>query len=324
MQQLTKDSVCRHKIPILFREPYVLRGYRQVDKPWFYYISSIFKLHNESVNIWSHILASLLVIQKFSYFVKELDFINDPLTWPLLAGVLSSIAVFSLSCSAHCLQSKSYIVHYVAFMLDYAGIGMYVLGSTVMFLEYSSNDDFYHQTKDYFILLGTIFACASFVGCCLSKIIYERPYPFARKLWQIIPIGGGYALLISPVVHGLYVCLLHDVCTPTFNSHLSHIIWFTISTLFFTCQFPQSRAPVGSCDHFFHGHQLFHLAIMISILMQLDTVYEDFLVFRSSIDLRTKPTLASAFGPTTFVFCFETIGLFIFFTLARRKTEERY
>lgn len=107
---------------------------------------------------------------------------NDRYTWPLLAGLGSGMALYMCSAAAHCLQSRSELAHYVAFTFDYAGIGLYGLGSVIMHLEYCSEDAFYDIVQPFFIPLGCVLAVAICFCCSLSKMRYERPYPFTRKV----------------------------------------------------------------------------------------------------------------------------------------------
>jgi Haemolysin-III related len=77
------------------------------------------------------------------------------------------------------------------------------------------------------------------------------------QLWQITPVAGIYAVLISPIVHRLIMCYVYDEdCTPSIAYHLEQMAWFAASAFFFSAEFPQSLLAPGSCDHFFHGHQV--------------------------------------------------------------------
>jgi len=88
------------------------------------------------------------------------------------------------------------------------------------------------------------------------------------QVWQITPVGGIYVLLISPVVHRLLICYGYDFdCTPSIPYHIEQIVWFAASAFFFTAEFPQSLLSPGSCDHFFHGHQVFTMITEYTIYL---------------------------------------------------------
>jgi len=106
--------------------------------------------------------------------------------------------------------------------------------------------------------------------CCYAKtlrtvLIHSASYVIAQ-VWQITPVGGIYMLLISPIIHRLLICYEYDFdCTPSIPYHIEQILWFAASAFFFTAEFPQSLLSPGSCDHFFHGHQVFTLISEYSV-----------------------------------------------------------
>ena len=45
--------------PTWTKKPYISLGYREQNKSCLNYLASIFKIHNESVNIWTHMMGLL-------------------------------------------------------------------------------------------------------------------------------------------------------------------------------------------------------------------------------------------------------------------------
>lgn len=251
---------------------------------------------------------------------KDIDYWNDPYSWPLLAGFLCGVALYCCSSGAHCMQSKSEIVHYTAFMVDYAGIGLYGLGSVIVHLDYCSQPNFYAFVDPYFVPLGAMIAFAICFCCTLAKVGYQRPYPFARKLWQMTPVLSIYLLLVSPILDRLFACYVHGVdCNDSIPFHIEQIIWFVLSGAFFASDIPQRFLP-GKCDVFFHSHQLFHICIMMSTLRQMDAVYIDFLTrYDSVITKRPPPTFISAFGPVIAVVFSELVCILVYRQKVKKK-----
>jgi predicted membrane channel-forming protein YqfA (hemolysin III family) len=64
-------TATKEQVPKVFHEPHVEKGFRVLGQPWSYYIYSVFQLHNESVNIWSHIVACVLTGVKLVSFWNE-------------------------------------------------------------------------------------------------------------------------------------------------------------------------------------------------------------------------------------------------------------
>ena len=312
------------EVPILFREPHIVNGFRELHLPWHSYFLSVFQLHNESMNVWTHLLAAILMIRKMWLFSYEVDFVSDPYTWPMLSGMFCATALYFCSSGAHCLQSKSELVHYVAFMVDYAGIGLYGLGSVILHLAYSSEQSFYSFTDGYFVFVGCLLGFLICLMCTLAKIIYTRPYPFARKLWQMIPVAGIYFWLASPIAHRFYTCWMYDsLCNEALIYHKIQVAWFTASAFFFASDIPQRFFPAGWFDHFLHSHQLFHICIMICTLTQMDAVMLDWKDRVSFLKQnRPEPTLWSAFGPVAITILCEFLCILYCRILARNKIQK--
>ena len=135
-------------------------GFRKPNEPWIYYFASLFQPHNETLNMWTHLIGMILVIMRggsmlnaegrsgclgglllrWIYFITilttkrdfswsiELVFLfagasltKDPFYWPLLSGLVAIFIMYLLSTVAHTFQSRSEIAHYVFFMCDYGG-----------------------------------------------------------------------------------------------------------------------------------------------------------------------------------------------------------
>ena len=271
------------------------------------------------MNVWTHMLAVALMTVKLVNFTDTVDFIHDPYSWPMLAGLICGILLYAFSTGAHCMQSKSEMFHYTSFMIDYAGIGIYGLGSVIVHIEYCSEDVFYQAVQPWFIPVGCLMAFAICFCCTISKVRYTRPYPFTRKLWQITPVASIYFLLISPIAHRLFYCFVYGTdCNEAISLHVQQIIWFILSGTFFASDFPQ-RLKHGMCDHFFHSHQLFHICIMICTLRQMDAVYIDYSMRKDVILSRPAPTLFSAFGPVILTILSEIICILMFRNGVQKK-----
>ena len=267
----------------------------------------MFQFHNESMNVWTHLLAVVLIARKLFLFSGEIDFIGDPYSWHFLSGIMSGLLLYSFSAFAHCMQSKSEMFHYTAFMFDYAGIGLYGIGSVILHLNYCSEPAFYNAVNSWFVPLGSVIGFAIYACCTVAKTMYKRPYPFARKIWQMVPVAGIYALLISPIAHRLFICGVYgEGCNESIPYHVREIMWFLLSGFFFATDMPQRFLP-GFCDVFFHSHQIFHICIMICTLTQMDGVYLDFLIRNDNLHLRPEPTFLSAFGPVISVLVIDLV-----------------
>lgn len=271
MPLTVKDS----DVPRLFREPYIQTGYRPTDQDWKYYFLSLFQKHNESINVWTHLLVALAVVLRFVALVEAGSLSLDIISLPFYLYVLSSLTYLTCSILAHLLQSKSELAHYTFYFMDYVGVSTYQYGSALAHYYYSSNQAWYDKAW-YFFLPGAAFlGWMSCAGCCYAKYCYKRPYPVMRKIFQVVPAGLAYMLDISPVIHRIVTCHMEGCTDKAIWVHALQIIFFLISSYFFSCPVPEKYFP-GSCDFVGHGHQIFHVFLGLCTLSQLEALFIDY------------------------------------------------
>jgi len=58
------------EVAYIFREPFLLTGYRVPYKDWWYYITSMFQIHNETFNIWTHGIAFFVFMYKVCNYTQ--------------------------------------------------------------------------------------------------------------------------------------------------------------------------------------------------------------------------------------------------------------
>eukprot|EP00064_Thunnus_orientalis_P019632 superscaffoldBa00004992_g19756 len=288
-------------VPPLFRERFILSGYRPVGLTWRFYVLSLFQIHNETVNVWSHLLAAACVVARFLLFMvlqgggilgfrlqgpEGQGFSVDASSLPLVLYVFSAVTYLSCSAAAHLLQSHSEQAHYSLFFLDYMGVGVYQYGCALALCLYSS-DAAWTQSMlgQIFLPAAALLAWFSCSTCCYAKLRFRRPYPLHRKLYQVVPMGVAYILDISPVAHRL------ATQSWTSNSalplHGLQVVLFLLSAFFFSCPIPERFSP-GRYDIIGHGHQLFHLLLSFCTLAQQEALFRDF--------LWRRPALVREFG----------------------------
>uniref|UniRef100_A0A8C5MRQ5 Progestin and adipoQ receptor family member 8 n=1 Tax=Leptobrachium leishanense TaxID=445787 RepID=A0A8C5MRQ5_9ANUR len=269
------STVADSDVPKIFREPYIQTGYRPTDQDWKYYFLSLFQKHNESINVWTHLLVALAVLLRFQAFAESEAFSWETISFPLVIYVLSSLMYLTCSMLAHLLQSKSEMAHYSFYFMDYVGVCTYQYGSALAHYYYSSNQNWYDVAWPFYLPGAAFLGFMSCVGCCYAKYRYSRPYPVERKLCQVVPAGLAYILDISPVIDRILNCHMDSCNDFSFWFHCLQIIFFVIGAYFFSCPVPEKYFP-GSCDIFGHGHQIFHVFLGLCTLSQLEGVLLDY------------------------------------------------
>lgn len=279
-------TVDASQVPKLFREPYILSGYRPVLQDWRCYLLSLFQRHNESLNVWTHLLAAPVLLLRWWAKAGALGYSLDAAGLPLCVFLLSSFTYLFFSVAAHLFQSRSEHAHYFFFFLDYVGVAAYQYGCSLGHYFYSSEPAWRHSLIGLVFLPGAAFlGWLSCAGCCYAKCHYQRPYPWQRKVCQLIPTSLAYCLDISPIAHRLLTTPWGQDASTLY--HGLQIVFFMLAALFFSCPVPERFFP-GRCDFVGQGHQIFHLFLSLCTLFQLEALFQDY--------ARRRDTVLQLFG----------------------------
>lgn len=274
------QTVAASQVPSLFREPYIQSGYRPVKQDWRCYVLSLFQRHNESLNVWTHLLAVPVLLVRWWANVGTLGCASDASSLPLRLFLLSCLTYLCLSVTAHLLQSHSERAHYFFFFLDYVGVAQYQYGCSLGHYFYTSEAAWRESVGLLFLPGAAFFGWLSCAGCCFAKCRYRRPYPPRRKICQLIPTSLAYLLDISPVAHRLLTVSWTD--EPSLVFHALQVACFLLSALFFSCPIPERFFP-GRCDFVGQGHQIFHLFLSLCTVFQLEALFRDYARRREAV-----------------------------------------
>lgn len=265
-------TVRASEVPHYFRERYVFTGYRPLHQNWRYYLLSMFERHNETVNIWTHLLAFLVFLWKLLQLWATVDFLTDPHSWPLLLLILSSLTYTACSVAAHLLAGKSELCHYAFFFLDYVGVSQYQYGSAVVHFYYAVDQDLHTQLRGVFMPVAVVFSCLSCLGCCYGKYCNHFQPTLLHKAGQLVPSALAFLWDIIPIARRLMVPAGPD---PAAVYHRSQVA-LSLSTTFFFAVPALERCFPGSCDFVGQSHQLFHVCVFGFTLSQIQSAHLDF------------------------------------------------
>ncbi|KAK2106211.1 Membrane progestin receptor alpha [Saguinus oedipus] len=266
-------TVNQAEVPPLFWKPYIYVGYRPLHRTWRFYFRTLFQQHNEAVNVWTHLLAALVLLLRLALFVGTVDFWGDPHALPLFIIVLASFTYLSFSALAHLLQAKSEFWHYSFFFLDYVGVAVYQFGSALAHFYYAIEPAWHAQVQAIFLPMAAFLAWLSCIGSCYNKYI-QKPGLLGRTC-QEVPSVLAYALDISPVVHRILVSSNPATDDPALLYHKCQVVFFLLAAAFFSTFIPERWFP-GSCHVFGQSHQLFHIFLVLCTLAQLEAVALDY------------------------------------------------
>ncbi|XP_028999807.1 membrane progestin receptor beta-like [Betta splendens] len=321
-------------VPPLLRRRFVLSGYRPLGLSWRCCVLSLFQIHNETVNAWSHLLAAACLLMRFLAFAvlqgggilgfrlqgpEGQGFSVDVSSLPLVLYVFSTVTWLSCSAAAHLLQSHSEQTHRALFLLGYVGVGVYQYGGALALWLYSS-DGAWTQS-----MLGQVFlpAAALLAWFSCSVLCHAKLQSAHRKFCHAVPLACSCLLGISPVAHRLTA---HRWSTPSvLVLHFLQVVLLLLSAAFFACPVPERFSP-GSYDVIGHSHQLFHVLSSICTLVQQEALFQDFLWRRPGLVRELggrRLLLACASFPCLALSCLTTALAMMRKARARLKTEQR-
>ncbi|KAK7100061.1 membrane progestin receptor beta-like [Littorina saxatilis] len=264
------------EVDFMFREPYILSGYRLPNQTWRYYFASVFWLHNETLNVWTHAIGCLCVLLRAAMLIFQLDDgFQDRRSFPVVGFALGCFLSNLLSTTAHLLHSKSPRHHYILYMLDYAGITFYSLGNGIGSMYSCSHPRNFAQMEGFY-LPGVVGLCwFAFLACALARLCYKGHVQIERKLIMVSVLTMTAAFIAWPMT-GRYVdCFEDAACSLGSLNHITVVfVFFTLDALCYTAHFPERWRP-GHFDIWGHGHQWFHIAVMVTQQFQLHALHVD-------------------------------------------------
>lgn len=120
--------------------PFVLRGYRPLSGSYLQCCASVLRVHNESVNIWTHLLGIPLFLCSGTYLWRSLALrYHSPSYYDVVAFgcFFAGVTVcLSLSTLFHTFMSHSKHAHDNFLLLDFMGILALIVGSWIPGIYY--------------------------------------------------------------------------------------------------------------------------------------------------------------------------------------------
>ena len=117
----------------------------------------------------------------------------------------------------------------------------------------------------------------NFVNLCLAKLWFgDDPHNLKRKYMFIVGMSLQGLLNVAPFVPWYINCFYEETCEMAALHHLTLIcVVFVLEAVAFAAHQPEKTWP-GKFDIVGHGHQIFHVLIVVNHVLQLNAVYSDY------------------------------------------------
>jgi adiponectin receptor len=149
----TAEKNLEHKLTYLWHEiaawqqdnHYIISGYRPQSNSYLKSYKSLGYLHNETINIYTHLLGAISAFISSIILYRVLERRYDTATkedvWVFSCFFLGAIACLGMSATFHTISNHSHAVAVWGNQLDYAGIVFLIWGSFIPVLYYGFQED---------------------------------------------------------------------------------------------------------------------------------------------------------------------------------------
>ncbi|CAO3678858.1 unnamed protein product [Umbelopsis ramanniana] len=259
-------TVSFEKVPIWMQDnAFITDAYRPPLFSYKHCLKSLFYQHNESVNIWSHLLGVILfiIIGIFSWFV-----FLAPLR-PVLGSadiavfyifILGAMVCMSMSSSFHCFIAHSETVCMSWVRADYLGIVTLTLGSYYPTIFYG----FYCHRP---VMIGYISAI-TVIGAATIAVTLMKTFRTPHYRWLRAGCFLALGLFgVIPVIHaGTIYKLPLSFQTMSLGYLLGMGATYIVGVLIYGFRIPECFWP-GKFNIWCASHQLFHFCVVIAAVV---------------------------------------------------------
>lgn len=233
-----------------------LASYRQC-------FGSIFRLHTESGNIFTHLIGFILFIVIAATFFGENEFklIDNLMISIYFCGALICHLFSTVyhTCKCHS-PDACQLFH----RLDYCGISMQIICSMIPAFYYG----FHHQYIHWFYLycsIGLVF----FVTALIISIKPKFGTPAYRPLRAAVFLTFG----LSNVIPGIHWYMIAE---PDFVNSIYLVVLqgllYVLGALIYALRVPE-KYWAGKCDLWPQSHQIFHVFVTAAAVVHFGSIY---------------------------------------------------
>jgi adiponectin receptor len=258
------DVVHHSHLPSWLRDnDYLIMGHRPQLNSYLECFRSIFRIHTETGNIWTHLCGFLaFIVLAASFFI-----------WPTLdirwqeATVFSAYFIGAMACMGfsflfHTVYCHSEPVGRLFCKLDYVGITLLIISSFIPWLYYS----FYCRPsfRNTYLFLIVLFGAVCIFVSMLDKFSEPNLRPVRAALFLSLGLSG-----LIPTLHYVIIDGLHRAVNL---AKLEYILLmgflYIIGAALYATRFPECVWP-GKFDIWFQSHQIFHIFVVAASVVHL-------------------------------------------------------
>ncbi|XP_069118210.1 membrane progestin receptor beta-like [Argopecten irradians] len=281
----------QQEVPEKYREDGILTGYRLANQPWRYYIGSLFQIHNETLNVWTHLIGMFIIWYALGQYFLIYDWWTDKDSWPMLTFGICSSLTHLLSSLAHLLHSKNLYVHHLVFMIDFIGVVLFAFGTGILAMYSCSDKEMYMVLKPFYLYVLAFMTWFNHAFFCFALLCFSGgPQVVKRRALQVGALLVEVVLIFIPFFPRYCKCFADPECSLRSFDHITLTFpAFGAQAFFFLSQIPERFFP-GKFDIVGHSHQIFHVCATVAQLLQMRAVHQD---IQNGVSSHAQPDLSS-------------------------------
>ncbi|KAK9888306.1 hypothetical protein WA026_000567 [Henosepilachna vigintioctopunctata] len=235
---------------------YLLFGHRPPLPSFDACFKSIFRLHTETINIWTHLLGCMIFIGIATYFHfwphLEIE-TEEKMVFTIF--FLGAIACLGFSTIFHTLNCHSETMGSILVKLDYCGIVFLIVGSYVPWLYFVFYCHF--RARMVYLTMMCILGLTSITISLWDKFSENSWKPYRAGIFSTFALTG-----LIPAIHfGLTEGWLNVFLHKSLLWLLLSGVCYCTGTVLYALRIPERFFP-GKFDIWLHSHQLFHMFVI--------------------------------------------------------------
>ncbi|XP_071794199.1 adiponectin receptor protein 1-like [Asterias amurensis] len=218
---------------------------------------SIFRIHTETGNIWTHLLGFIAFVILMVYFLvvsikSQEEWQKIVVYMAFFTGAISCMFFSWVFHTVYCHSSQTSLIFS---KLDYSGISLLIVGSFIPWLYFG----FYcHDNLRYFyisliVLLGFI---------CMVVALRDK---FSQRKFRGLRAGLFLGLGLSAIIPAMHFLAISGVVEAFQHAAFGWILamagLYIMGAIVYAVRIPERFFP-GKCDIWFHSHQFFHVLVV--------------------------------------------------------------
>ncbi|KAG9249971.1 hemolysin-III protein [Emericellopsis atlantica] len=253
---------------------YILGGYRLAKADYAEILTSLTFLHNESCNIYTHLIGAFLIPLVATVFLRYLgapQFLNTSYMDYAMFGVYfwCAEACLVLSTLYHLMQPHSYRVEVFWHGMDLLGIVIVTMGTFASGIYYI----FFCEASLQRLHWAIVFITGTITGALISNPLLKTPRWRRLKVTAFIVFGSSSFI---PLLHGVHrYGLAYMLQYAGMKRYLVELAYYGTGVGFYAFRVPERWAP-GQFDFWGSSHQIFHVAIVCAMYTHVTALLHGF------------------------------------------------